>query len=87
LLQRRKSSLRAWGFCVFAKLPPPTAKKQAGSDYFRFYYCGCPHGVCPVAVRSRVPLPLPIQLTDYLQVPPHSLRGSHAGHAALPGAA
>ena len=28
--------------------------------------------MCPVAVRSRVLLSLPIQLTDYLQIPPHA---------------
>jgi hypothetical protein len=28
--------------------------------------------MCPVAGRSRAPLLLPIQPTDYLQVPPHS---------------
>ena len=34
--------------------------------------------MCPAAVRSRVLLSLPIQLTNYLQMPPHSEEATQA---------
>jgi hypothetical protein len=34
--------------------------------------------MCPVAVRSRVLLSLPIQPTNYLQMPPHSEEATQA---------
>jgi hypothetical protein len=37
--------------------------------------------MCPVAVRSRVPISLSVQLTNYLQVPPHSEEATQAMRA------
>jgi hypothetical protein len=37
--------------------------------------------MCPVAVRSRVLLSLPIQPTIYLQMPPHSEEATQATRA------
>jgi hypothetical protein len=37
--------------------------------------------MCPVAARSRVPLSLSMQPTNYLQVPPHSEEATQAMRA------